>query len=292
MKLPGFDEIQNHLPDYDQKQTRILVLRLPGFALLFLLIQIVLLYGVQYLAKSLDTRLLDYIEWAIPIINNILFVLLGTATAQKGFTKKKEMLEKNGKHAYQQMVKTILLGISMAFSGIFFGYIPILNAKTDLAVNLSTPLDTLFIPWNFWIIRFSIGAIFFIIGILAAIRAVFTFGIDTATMVYVYYPDEAKLVDNEIYSIVRHPMYLAVILIAAGGFVFYLSAYSLIYFGIVIFSFFQQIIKYEERELIQRFGNSYKEYSKKTPAIFIRPKNWGKFFRFLLGRSNTKKSKI
>ena len=40
----------------------------------------------------------------------------------------------------------------------------------------------------------------------------------------------------------------------------------------------------EEKELIERFGDSYIEYRKKVPALFVRPKKIGVYLKFLAGR--------
>ncbi len=39
----------------------------------------------------------------------------------------------------------------------------------------------------------------------------------------------------------------------------------------------------EEKVLIDRFGDSYREYRNKTPAFFVPTKNWGLFFKNLIG---------
>ena len=39
----------------------------------------------------------------------------------------------------------------------------------------------------------------------------------------------------------------------------------------------------EEKELIYRFGDSYRENRNKIPAFFVHPKNWGLFFKYLIG---------
>lgn len=39
----------------------------------------------------------------------------------------------------------------------------------------------------------------------------------------------------------------------------------------------------EEKESIDRFRDSYREYINKTPAFFVPPKNWGLFFKYLIG---------
>jgi len=48
----------------------------------------------------------------------------------------------------------------------------------------------------------------------------------------------------------------------------------------------------EEKELIDRFGDSYREYRNKTPAFFVPPKNWGLFFKYLIGMAYIVKIKL
>ncbi|MHA1498982.1 MAG: hypothetical protein ACTSRT_15740, partial [Promethearchaeota archaeon] len=45
----------------------------------------------------------------------------------------------------------------------------------------------------------------------------------------------------------------------------------------------------EEKELIKRFGDSYKEYRKNVHAILIRLRDIGRFIKFLIGKQNTEK---
>jgi len=68
---------------------------------------------------------------------------------------------------------------------------------------------------------------------------------------------------------VRHPIYLAALLMISGWTVasglladFILLAWSLIAFPIMI--------ALEERELVARFGEAYREYRKRVPAIIPR----------------------
>jgi len=39
----------------------------------------------------------------------------------------------------------------------------------------------------------------------------------------------------------------------------------------------------EEKELMDGFGDSYRDYRNKTNAFFVHPKNWGLFFKYLIG---------
>ena len=119
------------------------------------------------------------------------------------------------------------------------------------------------------------------IGTMA--RSVRDFGIDNAGLVYVYYPKDARVIQNDIYSIVRHPMYMALIFISLGGFIFQFTIYSILHVLMTLLFFSYHIFIIEERELIKRLGDSYKEYKKEVPAIFIRLRNWPRFFKFVFG---------
>ncbi len=78
-----------------------------------------------------------------------------------------------------------------------------------------------------------------------------------------------KIIDKGPFSILRHPTYLAHTLMLSGIFLFtgFLST------GLVaLLDFFAVnliIIPLEEKEMLKRFGNDYKEYCKKVPARFI-----------------------
>ena len=114
-------------------------------------------------------------------------------------------------------------------------------------------------------------------------RALETFGIDYMTVVYLYFPEESELQDHKIYSVLRHPTYSGVLLISLGGMIAQLTLYSISFFLILYMGMYIHIHFVEEKELIKRFGDSYKEYRKKTPAFFVHPKKGGIFLKFLLG---------
>ncbi|MHA1303807.1 MAG: methyltransferase family protein [Candidatus Heimdallarchaeaceae archaeon] len=103
-------------------------------------------------------------------------------------------------------------------------------------------------------------------------------------MLYVYYPEESKIVKHEIYSIVRNPLYVSVILLSFSALVSHLSVYSVGIAIILIIGMNYHSICVEDKELIERFGEDFKKYRKSVPSLLIRPKNWGKFIRFLMGK--------
>ncbi len=293
MKISGLEGLHKHLPDYTENQVKHLVLRLPLFSILFLLIQTICLYIIQFISREFNSFITDFLETGIPIINNIIFIFFGTITAQQGFRMKDKLQAINREYAFQRIVKKILLGISMVFAGVLFGYIPITNPSANFAIFFNKYFESYISDIDFSPIKYIIGILFLIIGGSTAFRAIQDFGIDTASMVYVYFPEDAKIIENNLYFMVRHPMYLAVFLVSFGSFIFYFSTYSLILLIITLLSFYRHIVFVEDRELKERFGEDFEEYVNKTPAIFIRPHNWGKFFKFLIrGKLEKKREKI
>ncbi|MFW9850499.1 MAG: methyltransferase family protein, partial [Candidatus Thorarchaeota archaeon] len=82
---------------------------------------------------------------------------------------------------------------------------------------------------------------------------------------------------------IRHPAYLGVLLIVVSFCALRFSLYSFTLF-IILYICFRIHIHVEEGELLQRFGEGYKEYMSKVPGLYITPRNLGTYFRFLRGR--------
>jgi len=113
-------------------------------------------------------------------------------------------------------------------------------------------------------------------------RAIQVFGVDYMAVVYLYFPEESQIQDNEIYSVLRHPAYASLLIIALGGTFHTFTLLSFLAFLTFILGCYVHIYFVEEKELIQRFGDSYKSYQEEVPAFFIRPKDINIFLRFLL----------
>lgn len=129
----------------------------------------------------------------------------------------------------------------------------ILAAALTYRNPVSTPLRN-----SGWIILWTAG----IFGVLP----IFTFkklgGVDKGKS----YVQTSELVDKGIYSIVRHPQYLAGILISIG---LYMIAPGWLTLGLGIANIAQYYTgTFEEEErLIAKFGEEYKAYQKKVPRI-------------------------
>ena len=84
--------------------------------------------------------------------------------------------------------------------------------------------------------------------------------------------DEPTLVDSGVYSRVRHPMYLGVLLLYLGLAVSTLSTISLgLWLG--IFAAYDRMAAYEERDLIRVFDEDYVDYTRRVPRWIPRSFN-------------------
>jgi protein-S-isoprenylcysteine O-methyltransferase Ste14 len=290
MTLPGFSEFKAHLPDFSDRQAKLVVARLGIVSIVSLTIAFFIdnLMRLLYLIEPLDIFIM--LEPLIPIFIPTILILGGILMAQTGFFRKDRLVRKYNVRAYQKVVKYIFTGIPMVFGGIFYAYIPHtisffgLLPINPLTTQLSTPLLFLYFGVSWEVIpRIIFGLIILLLMIGTMARSVRDFGIDNAGLVYVYYSEDARVIQNDIYSIVRHPMYMALIFISLGGFIFQFTIYSIIHVFITILFFSYHIFIVEERELIRRLGDAYKDYKKEVPAILIKLRNWPRFFKFLFG---------
>jgi protein-S-isoprenylcysteine O-methyltransferase Ste14 len=83
-------------------------------------------------------------------------------------------------------------------------------------------------------------------------------------VIFEEFRDPPRVIDTSVFSIVRHPLYLSVLLIYCGLFFTTLSLFSLAMF-IVIFLFYDVIARFEEGKLLEAFGEAYRSYMKTTP---------------------------
>ncbi|MFX0122590.1 MAG: methyltransferase family protein [Candidatus Hodarchaeota archaeon] len=129
----------------------------------------------------------------------------------------------------------------------------------SFVLNLTTQFSSE-IPWQ---LRFVI----FIIAVLIAIRfangshKLVLEGVDLTA---------PKVVDEDVYAVVRHPMYFAYII---GYFALITLTMSLISFVPLLIAFYllNIIAAYEENELIEILGQEYLDYMKKVPRWVPNP---------------------
>jgi len=81
-----------------------------------------------------------------------------------------------------------------------------------------------------------------------------------------------ELVVSGLYNYVRNPMYVGIILILIGHFVWF-GFWSLVAYAVIVFIAFSTfVIFYEEPNLKKRFGAAYEEYCKRVPRWIPRIK--------------------
>jgi protein-S-isoprenylcysteine O-methyltransferase Ste14 len=80
---------------------------------------------------------------------------------------------------------------------------------------------------------------------------------------------KGKLLKDGIYRVVRHPRYLSagLAVIAVALFVDYVGVYRLI---LLLFSLGYPMLIFEEKELVDRFGEEYRQYQREVPRILPR----------------------
>lgn len=83
--------------------------------------------------------------------------------------------------------------------------------------------------------------------------------------------EASALITEGILQRMRHPLYTGAVLLALGFFLWSPTDLNLV----MVLSWFAYLpigIAFEERRLVQEFGDAYTEYRKKVPAIFPRLK--------------------
>ena len=121
-------------------------------------------------------------------------------------------------------------------------------------------LGLLFLPSkvsNFWgLIIFCIGFIVGVIALKAHPKNNFNIRPDIK--------ENCTLITNGIYSYIRHPMYLSVILMGIGMAIFYNTVFKWIIFCLL---FLTMLIKMFYEETLWSKDKCYKEYMKKTKRL-------------------------
>lgn len=134
--------------------------------------------------------------------------------------------------------------------------------------------------WKFILI--VIGWYLVLAGLLLLLRTAQAIGLDHLAMLHVYFPEESQLSDAGIYGLLRHPLWAGLLQIGLGFGLISGSWFSLLVAALLPLGFTGWVRLVEEKELLQRFGQNYADYRKRTPAFWIKPGDLFKFARFLL----------
>lgn len=284
MKLKGTDKLREKLPAYPGR--KIFLLPLKGAVATTLAYIFLIVLDILPRLFS-DITLLVTIEPVLPLLGSIFIGTLGISLVGTLWRRRDSMKSQYGQLAYQMMIPKGVIGVCLIPTIILHAFtsirsLPPVPPVNELTIQFSRsllPLWGVTPELDIWI-RLVLSGIFLVLGLLVVRSSVFTFGIDYMTVVYLYFPEESEIQDHEIYSVVRHPVYLGGVLLGAAALFFRFSVYSILLFVIVYLIFKVQIWR-EEHELIERFGDGFVEYREKVPALLVRPRDFRAFFKFL-----------
>jgi protein-S-isoprenylcysteine O-methyltransferase Ste14 len=159
-------------------------------------------------------------------------------------------------------------------------YFPLMLIKYDFIPNIIT-LQPHFLTNSLFpfYISIPIGILIIIIGVKIK-RPSGGFGELVESYIYLIYPDKSKLLKDGKYQYIRHPRYLGRATIAFGLAIIANNILAILVAAIHTGTFWS-MIPYEEYELSNRFGDEYKSYKEKVPALIPRFGNWKKFLRYI-----------
>ena len=105
-------------------------------------------------------------------------------------------------------------------------------------------------------IRIPIGVVFLVLAAYLTGKGL--------SIVFGNKTDKSSVIHKSVFSVVRHPIYLAEILLYLGLLVLNMSLAAL---GVWIATtiFLHYISRYEENLLVERFGKEYKQYMQRVP---------------------------
>jgi len=236
---------------------------------------------------------LQFLEPVTPLLGSIIILVFGLLNVYTVWRKKEKYINKYKEKAFQKALKFGVVGVTLVISVVMHGIIPLdflarYTQDSTASIFLSTAIDVLIfgnIPFIF-IARVVVSLFILMLGFLTVYRAITVFGIDYMMLVYLYYPEESEIQESEIYSVLRHPTYHTLLLFYTSIFFLRFSFYSIAYLLIFLVGIKAHLKFVEEKELIQRFGEGYKNYRKEVPALHVRFRDLRKYFRFLFSRNN------
>jgi protein-S-isoprenylcysteine O-methyltransferase Ste14 len=286
--IKGVDKWRAKVPAFSGKKVIILpIFMICMVSLAFLVYVTFDAFPNLFAASGIIASLLSF----FPLFGVIIIEIAGFMLVWQMWLWKDKMKEKFGQKSYQRMFLIGFGGITWILTVAinqfipYYSFAPTFWASSPLQV-LATPIETFFGnagPLIFYL-KDVLVVFLSIIGLLMCTRAIQVFGFDYLVVLYLYFPEESNFQEKEIYSVLRHPTYAGVLLIALGGAFLTFTFLSFVAHVLLLLGFYLHVHFVEEKELIERFGDSYRSYRQKVPAFFINPDNMSVFLRFLFGK--------
>lgn len=266
-------------------------LLIPLYAILVLAVSLFILILSDRLPEILAHSALPVVVLAFaPALGVVVVEVVGFTLVYQLWRLRDSLRSTYAEKSYSRIVPVgfagVLLVISLSFNQLipFFAFARPFWSHASVGV-LGTPLDTLSGTGIYLLpVKGALAAVVFALGVMMAVRSLLTFGFDYMTVVYLYFPEESTMQDHRIYSVLRHPTYAAAIMLNLAGAIFTLTPISLFLFVLYVLGFWVHVRFVEEKELLERFGESYTTYRRGVPAFVVNPKHLKEFFGFLMGR--------
>lgn len=137
----------------------------------------------------------------------------------------------------------------MIFCGLFFASIWI--------------IDSLFLHFGVEVSN-NIHVLIRVVLFLFALALSFKLGMSSHNVIFDHQEESSNLITEGVFSVVRHPMYLSILLLKLGFLLLTMSFISIIPWVLCII-LYDKIAVFEERELTRVLGEEYLEYMKKVP---------------------------
>ncbi|MDF1539518.1 MAG: methyltransferase [Candidatus Thorarchaeota archaeon] len=286
--MKGLDKVREKMPAFGGRK----IIAIPLLMLFIASLSLGFMLFLDILPRILNTiQFLTFLEPILPIAGSLLVAIIGVLGVTSFWRNKDSMIAKHKELAYQKIFPRGASGVFILMSLILHLLFSVRSLPPGPPVNPITIefskslLYVLSIPVEYdVVIRVVLGGILMLFGFLTMRRAIMTFGVDYMLVVYLYFPEEGEIQENDIYSVIRHPTYFSGVLLILGLMVLRLSVYS-ITISILILLALSVWIRVEEKELVERFGEGYAEYMSKTPGLHVRIRDFGKYIRFLKGSS-------
>ncbi|MBY8998332.1 MAG: isoprenylcysteine carboxylmethyltransferase family protein [Candidatus Thorarchaeota archaeon] len=289
MKLKGVEKLREKLPGYPGRK----IFVIPLEALVIAILAYIFLIVLDILPRVFsDVFILVTLEPVLPLLGTLFIGAIASWLLGRVWSKRDSMKSEYGDLAYQKMIPGGLIGIALIIPIVFHAFtsvrsLPPLRPVEDLTIQFSRSiLSILGLTEGLDIgVRMVLSGFILILGMLVIRSSFLTFGIDYMTVVYLYFPEESELQEHEIYSVVRHPTYMGAVLLGVSAMFFRFSVYSILICAI-FYLLLRIQIRREEIELIERFGEGYREYRERIPALHVRFRDFRKFFNFLSPKQN------
>lgn len=249
-----------------KKEFKIFVEKVPALKstkkVVLTLIYILGLIGITILFFYIFNRF----SWYMPILTQFIMALVATLTGALHLQRERAMKyrKKYEDLAYQKYFYRYIIPCLVSWYAIFFHPLFVTGIKI----------------FPFWV-ALIIGIIFIIMFLLVSLHIeragfkVMTHGMD----IYTLFPEETTIVRGEIYSYIRHPLYLS-LTFGCFGLAFIANNYTAFICAIIQLIPCIIVGKTEDKELIKRDGKNHIDYINSSALIFPFKRMLG-FFKLL-----------